>query len=190
MTKKFLIKWLEQSKSQALSTVDAQCRMALEKYDEALYEKVGLREIADKVQSLFTEADQLVAEWHSEHEKDLTTAGRYYGSVHSTCYDFICGQDAAYNRMKSREFDENSESRVAIRRKFGALRNEVDRNYDNVILNVQQLKDAKLGVEYLKALGFDLADLLAQDAAPVKTALAVPIDTRYLMLGVNANEDR
>ena len=92
--------------------------------------------------------------------------------------------------MKSREFDENSESRVAIRRKFGTLRNEVGRNYDNVILNVQQLKDAKLGVEYLKALGFDLTGLLAQDAAPVKTALAVPIDTRYLMLGVNANEDR
>ena len=46
-----------------------------------------------------------------------------------------------------------------------------------MILNVQRLKDAKLGMEYLKALGFDLTDLLAQDTAPVETALAVPIDT-------------
>ena len=54
MTKKLLIKWLEQSKSKALSAVDEQRRTALKKYDEGLYEKVGLREIADKVQALFT----------------------------------------------------------------------------------------------------------------------------------------
>ena len=91
--------------------------------------------------------------------------------------------------MKSREFDEDAKPRVAFRRQFDTLRNEVGKNYDNVILNVQQLKDAKLGMEYLKALGFDLTDLLAQEAAPVETALAVPIDTRYLMLGGKANEN-
>ena len=189
MTKKLLIKWLEQSKSKALSAVDEQRRAALKKYDEELYEKVGLREIADKVQALFTEADRLVAEWHAKYEEHLVTSGRYYGSVHGICYDFISGHDAAYNRMKSREFDEDSKPRVAFRRQFDTLRNEVGKNYDNVILNVQRLKDAKLGMEYLKALGFDLTDLLAQDTAPVETALAVPIDTRYLMLGGAPNED-
>ena len=34
-----------------------------------------------------------------------------------------------------------------------------------------------------------VTDLLAQDTAPVETALAVPIDTRYLMLGGAPNED-
>lgn len=190
MTKKILIKWLEQSKRKALSAVDEERKTALKKYDEELYEKVGLREIADKVQTLFTEADQLVAEWHAKYEEYLATYGRYYGSVHSICYDFISGQDATYNRMKSLEFNEDSKPRVAVRRQFDSLRNEVGKNYDNVILNVQQLKDAKLGLEYLKALGFDLTDLLAQDTAPVETALAVPIDTRYLMLGGVLNEDR
>ena len=68
MTKKLLIKWLEQSKSKALSAVDEQRRTALKKYDEELYEKVGLREIADKVQALFTEADRLVTEWPAKYE--------------------------------------------------------------------------------------------------------------------------
>ena len=36
MTKKLLIKWLEQSKSKALSAVDEQRRTALKKYDEEL----------------------------------------------------------------------------------------------------------------------------------------------------------
>lgn len=182
MTKKVLIKWLEQLKSKALSTVDEQRRTALKKYDEELYEKVGLREIADKVQALFTEADRLVTEWHAKYEEYLVTSGRYYGSVHGVCYDFICGKDATYNRMKSREFAEDSKPRVAFRRQFDTLRNEVGENYDNVLLNVQRLKDAKLGMDYLKELGFDLTELLAQDNAPVETALAVPIDTRFLFI--------
>lgn len=61
-------------------------------------------------------------------------------------------------------------------------------NYRNVIANVSNMKNAKLAMEYLKSLGFDLSDLVKADENPVTTALSVEVDTRFLFIGGKKNE--
>lgn len=52
----------------------------------------------------------------------------------------------------------------------------------NVALNVNALANAKLGLEYLSGLGFDLSGLIAEQEQPVEKALAVPINTSFLLI--------
>lgn len=61
-------------------------------------------------------------------------------------------------------------------------------NYANVIANVQNMKNAKLAMEYLTGLGFDLTSLIEEDKNPVTTALAVEVDTRFLFIGGKKDE--
>ena len=61
-------------------------------------------------------------------------------------------------------------------------------NYTNVIANVQNMKNAKLAMEYLTGLGFDLTSLIEEDKNPVTTALAVEVDTRFLFIGGKKDE--
>lgn len=61
-------------------------------------------------------------------------------------------------------------------------------NYRNVIANVSNMKNAKLAMEYLKNLGFDLSELVKADENPVTTALSVEVDTRFLFIGGKKNE--
>jgi hypothetical protein len=50
------------------------------------------------------------------------------------------------------------------------------------------MKNAKLAMEYLKNLGFDLSELVKADENPVTTALSVEVDTRFLFIGGKKNE--
>lgn len=54
--------------------------------------------------------------------------------------------------------------------------------FSYVALNVNALANAKLGLEYLSTLGFDLSGLIAEQERPVETALAVPINTSFLLI--------
>lgn len=189
MTKKVLIKWLEGLKEKALAEIGRKQTDALDAYYKALYEEVGLAELAKQVQTRLEEVDILIAKWHDKYETLIGAARCYYGNIHDTVYPFISGPDATYSRLKDYEVDKNAKGAMKIRSQYKALQTETQKAYDGVILNVQSLKDAKLGMEYLKGLGFDLTELLAKDSAPVETALSATTDTRYLFLGGAKNAD-
>lgn len=65
---------------------------------------------------------------------------------------------------------------------------EAKREEAIVIANVQNMKNAKLAMEYLTGLGFDLTSLIEEDKNPVTTALAVEVDTRFLFIGGKKDE--
>lgn len=60
--------------------------------------------------------------------------------------------------------------------------------YLNKAVELEEAKNAKLAMEYLKSLGFDLSDLVKADENPVTTALSVEVDTRFLFIGGKKNE--
>lgn len=182
MTKKVLIAWLKEQRAKTLSAANAKHIQEVNDFNEALYNAVGLKDIAAQVRDKLIEVDELVEAWREKFKPYIGENRGYYGTVHNTLYRFISSPDAAYNCMRQQEFDRGAAKRVAMEQAFKEAYTLIEKNYDNVILNVQRLKDAKLGMDYLKELGFDLTELLAQDNAPVKTALAVPIDTRFLFI--------
>lgn len=189
MTKKQIISWLKIQREEALAKTECQKNQALEDYSAMLCEKVGLKEVADKCYSLLNAADDLIVNWHKENKEYIGESSCYYGSVRSKISSFISSPKAAYDSLKTYEIPCNSEAQRKIARRFSALHSEVEKTYDTVILNVQRLKNAKLAMEYLKELGFDLSTLLAEDTTPTETALSVPVDTRYLLLGGSHNEN-
>ena len=67
------------------------------------------------------------------------------------------------------------------------LLNEVENNYNIVIYNVQRMSTAKIAIEYLKTLGIELPKCATVEE-PV-TALAKPVDVRYLFLANNEGEN-
>lgn len=189
MTKKILLKWLEEQKAIAIEKAKTAQTEELAAYDAKLYETVGLDAVASKVQALLTEAEQVVIDWHKEHS-DLIGEGRtgYYGTIHNVLYSWLHSETATRGQLISYEISKDTAGQRALQSKHSELCRQIEKNYDAVIMNVSRVANAKLGVEYLKELGFDMSSLETLADRPSETALALPIDTRFLLLGGPQNE--
>lgn len=181
MTKKLLLKWLEQQKAKALETVSRQekaCQMDL---NEKKYQTVGLEALVAEIGPKLNEVYDTVMAWHEKYEAVLGQNRGTYNSVCTRLYPLTGTPASLLHLMKEQEFVRTADD-IALRDKFRDLSNEVARTYNNVMKNIENLANAKLGMEYLQGLGFDLTSLLALDEKPVETALACPINTQFLLL--------
>lgn len=164
MTKRQIIKWLESQSEKALAEVETQSEKALNTYYAERNEKIGLDATANAISALMQQAYSL-----TESFKEKVKA-----------------------EIRSCLLKEFEDGRTEIRKGIKARKNEMIKgitdNYRNVIANVSNMKNAKLAMEYLKNLGFDLSELVKADENPVTTALSVEVDTRFLFIGGKKNE--
>lgn len=182
MTKKQLIKWLEGKQQEAMCAASEQYETAVLKHKTELHQELGLLDLAASVQKLLSQADNLMDVWKDKF-KDKVRMNQGWCGVHDQLYPFINSPDATLNRIVEYDFQDCTDELRGIKKKKAQIENEIAKNYANVIANVQMMKDAKLGIEYLKELGFDLTALIEADAKPVSTALAVAVDSRFLFVG-------
>lgn len=175
MTKRQIIKWLESQSEKALAEVETQSEKALNTYYAERNERIGLEDTATSIAALMQQAYSLTESFKEKVKAEypgVDTLCGYYGSI-----SYKLG---------------NMSSQAEIRKGIKARKNEMIKgitdNYRNVIANVSNMKNAKLAMEYLKSLGFDLSDLVKADENPVTTALSVEVDTRFLFIGVKKNE--
>lgn len=158
MTKRQIIKWLESQSEKALAEVETQSEKALNTYYAVKAEYPG-----------------------------VDTLCGYYGSI-----SYKLANMSSQAEIRSCLLKEFEDGRTEIRKGIKARKNEMIKgitdNYRNVIANVNNMKNAKLAMEYLKNLGFDLSDLVKADENPVTTALSVEVDTRFLFIGGKKNE--
>ena len=82
-----------------------------------------------------------------------------------------------------KDFTDNTDALRQLKIKRSETLREIEKNYTNVIANVESMKNAKTAVEYLEKLGFDLSALIEADNHPVTTALTVEVDTKFLFIG-------
>lgn len=144
MTKKILLKWLEEQKVKALAQVDTQ-------------------ENAAKATLL---AGPLSMSW---------------GTILYSIQNVLLARLPMAEKLQETELREAQVDRD-LKKRFSDIRREVENTYYNVALNVNALANAKLGLEYLSGLGFDLSGLIAEQEQPVEKALAVPINTSFLLI--------
>lgn len=182
MTKKQLVKWLEGKQQEAMCAASEQYKVAVLKHQNELYQELGLHDLAATVQNLLSQADDAMAAWN-EKFKDKVQMTKGWGGVHDKLYYFVNSPDATFKRIVEHDFQDCTTELQEIKKKKGQIESEISKNYINVIANVQGMKDAKLGIEYLKELGFDLSALIEADKKPISTALAVSVDTRFLFVG-------
>lgn len=118
---------------------------------------------------------------------DADISGGYYGSVTYKLNNLISKYEIRDGLLKEFEDKRTPLVKSIIARKNDLI-SGIKSNYANVIANVQNMKNAKLAMEYLTGLGFDLTSLIEEDKNPVTTALAVEVDTRFLFIGGKKDE--
>lgn len=181
MTKKALIKWAERKQQEALALVNEQYQAALAVHNTALYAKLGIAEIAAEIRPLLSKADDILVAWQERCRAEVGLR-EYWNSLHSQLYKYTKGDNALFELLCEEEFSDTTEERKQLDRQKRETFREVETNYRNVLNNLQALETAKLGLEYLKELGFDISELLSAEQKPVSTALAVPVNTHFLFL--------
>lgn len=179
MTKRQIIKWLESQSEKALAEVETQSEKALNTYYAERNERIGLEDTATSIAALMQQAYSLTESFKEKVKAEypgVDTLCGYYGSI-----SYKLANMSSQAEIRSSLLKEFEDGRTEIRK-------GITDNYRNVIANVSNMKNAKLAMEYLKSLGFDLSDLVKADENPVTTALSVEVDTRFLFIGGKKNE--
>lgn len=190
MTKRQLIKWLEAKREEAIGEVCSQATDTLNTYYTDRNTKIELEETASEIANLMKQASDKVDAFKAKVKAsypDADISGGYYESVTYKLNNLISKYEIRDGLLK--EFEDKRTPLVeSIIARKNDLISGIKSNYANVIANVQNMKNAKLAMEYLTGLGFDLTSLIEEDKNPVTTALAVEVDTRFLFIGGKKDE--
>lgn len=147
--------------------------------DEAL----KINETVDEVFRLISEADTVANRWKEALEKveGIDTTRGWYTSLTTKLSDLSDKENIRMYIMK--DFTDGTDALRQLKAKRSETLREIEKNYTNVIANMESMKNAKTAVEYLEKLGFDLSALIEADNHPVTTALTVEVDTKFLFIG-------
>lgn len=181
MTKKLLIKWVEDKQKEALAQVQEQYQNALINHTLALHNELGVSALADEIGPLINQAFSILNAWR-EKWKDRVRMGNGWDSLSTRLRRYADDENLLKHVLSNEEFEDTTEERRRLRSLHAEMEREVRANYANVLVNVRALKDAKLGIEYLKELGFDVSEVITMAKEPVTTALSIPIKTQFLFL--------
>lgn len=181
ITKRQLVKWVNRKRQEALALAHEQHDKSRANHTERLRAELGISELAEGLTPLLDQARVLIQNWQAKSVERVqinvswgTLPGfilRYTDSKTSV-YEALCGEAFRDTTTERRQLEKSSEE----------MKREVDTNYLNIMRNIETFKNAEVGLEYLKGLGFDVAEFIDEVERPLTTALAVPIDTRYLFL--------
>ena len=164
MTKKILLKWLAARKAEALAQVDTQETAAKAALLAEKLERTKFAEMVAYVEPRLTEVYNYMRDWHKKNEELAGPLSMSWGTILYSIHNVLLARVPMAEKLQETEL------------------REVEKTYYNVALNVNALANAKLGLEYLSTLGFDLSGLIAEQERPVETALAVPINTSFLLI--------
>lgn len=174
MTKRQLVKFLEAKQKHKLQVESA----------------IKIDVVAKKITKLISQADDILDDWMqyiNEHpELEIEIVNRHH-CLKSKLNDLVT--DSSIKGYMYRHIYDGSKRKSQLENIHNQITSGITSNYANVISNIQQLKDAKLGVQYLNELGFDLTTLLEEDKRPRTTALSVAVDASFLFIQeVKSNE--
>jgi hypothetical protein len=181
MTKKILLKWLEKQEAKALAEVLKQRDQAQAQLRDWKCTETKFDELVAEIEPMLNAVYDRVQAWHNENEAICGRASMQYGSISRTLYPLVCGHQSLADTIRGAEFSDTKKD-AELMDKFGNMYRDVEGTYEKVIAVVNSLANANLGMEYLEGLGFDLTGLKTDEEKPVETALATPIDTRFLRL--------
>nr|DAH15971.1 MAG TPA: hypothetical protein [Bacteriophage sp.] len=181
MTKKILLKWLEGQKAAAIRKVDAQEQAAFSALLEEKLRRTDFAALVAYVLPRLNEVYDYITDWHKKNEELAGPVSLTWSSIMYSISNILLAPTSAAKKLQEQELKETRVDQD-LRKRFSGVRREVEKTYNNVAMNLSALANAKLGLEYLRGLGFDLTGLLTEQERPVETALAVPIDTSFLLI--------
>lgn len=180
MTKRELLKWLEWKRETTLQQVQSQYQDQYKILKEKAVPKMGLPDIADKIESHMDAVHKLWMEWK---ERNADTEGlsfkRYY-NLEGTLSNLRASKGDTLKYIIDNEIKIVTLEMAQRESAYKQMREKIKANYANVIAAVESMGKAKDAAEYLVKLGFDLTEL--RSPKQKVTALTVRIDTSYLFI--------
>lgn len=179
MTKRKLKKWLEKQRDTLICDAKKRWSEKRDSYLSARDEAIELLTAAQGVHDKLEEAEELWAECKREISKrcpGISWSPEVWGTLHNALRGWDTVEKTLTN-LRNEMKDETADYK-GLKPGMDAEVNGIRENYNKVIANVNGIKNVKDAIEYLTNLGFDLSELLADDA--VETALMVQVDTSYL----------
>ena len=180
MTKRDLVKWLESKEREALKNAEQQYQEAMKLHNEQLYEKIELKKISDEVEGHLEAACKAYEAWEQKHGETVRIIGWYSCGIGCTIKSILNRNGGVFKAMIDYDIADNTPENERMKDKIHTMRKEINRNYENLIFNVKNMKNAKLACEYLKEVGFDVSNIEVKEK--VCTSLAANIDTTYLFI--------
>ena len=187
MTKPELLKWLDGKCADALCKVEDQRQAANTALHQQKIEQSKFNDLAAYVLPRMREIYDRLNAWHSENA-DLVGPMHYYNSLSSALSNILFGHGSAMDCLQKTQIYETQLDKD-LEKRFDRLYSQVEGTYRTVRMNLKNLANAKLGMEYLEGLGFDLSKMLSSQDKPVETALAVPVNTNLLLLDAVGRKD-
>ena len=173
MTKKILLKWLEEQKVKALAQVDTQENAAKATLLAEKLERTKFAEMVAYVEPRLTEVYDYMMDWHKKNEELAGPLSMSWGTILYSIQNVLLARVPMAEKLQETELREAQVDRD-LKKRFSDIRREVEKTYYNVALNVNALANAKLGLEYLSGLGFDLSGLIAEQEQPVEKRSQFP----------------
>ena len=180
MTKRDLIKWLESKQYEAIKNANQQYEEALKIHNEKLYREIELNEISNEVEGHLEAACKAYEAWEQKHGEAVRIIGGYSCGIGCTIKSILNRNGGVFKAMIDYDIADNTPENERMKDKIRTMRKEINRNYENLIFNVKNMKNAKLACEYLKEVGFDVSNIEVKEE--VCTSLAANIDTTYLFI--------
>lgn len=183
MTKRQLVEFLEHKQNETLACAEDTYAAAKANHKLQLEEDIRMNAVAENITMLISQADDTLKEWlrsiEEQPELGIETTN-YYGSLLYKLADLLSFNDIKGAMYKN--ISDQSKEKIALEERYLETKSAINSNYTNVMANVRQLKDAKLGIQYLTDLGFDLTTLLEENKNQMTNALAVPVDVTFLFI--------
>jgi hypothetical protein len=182
MTKRNLIKYLEQKMDEKRRAVESDYTAACEREKERVFGELGLPALADKMQLLLQQAHDLWNDWKAKNEsyEGLKINNYYYALIFQLTAS-TDSEDATYKKLTVEHIEFDSKMLESMKKQYRIDVERVIMTFSTVISTVQQMKHTKEAAVYLKELGFDLSEL-ENPVNQAQTALMVPVDTNYLFV--------
>lgn len=181
MTKREIVKWLEEQQKLKLAEAHQQYCDEMARQRLRFAKSIGLDEMAQKIFDLIHQAD-ILHDAYIESFRDRKDVMLNCGGW-STLTRILSSADTLEKVKDSLRIEITNHSSLwkQIENNYSNACNKIRDNYRHVICHVQALGTAKKGIAYLLELGFDLTELMAMEE-PETMALSVPVDTSYLFL--------
>ena len=140
MTKRQLVKWLEAKQSDAKAEVEIQYATAEKAYFAQRDEALKINETVDEVFRLISEADTVANRWKEALEKveGIDTTCGWYTSLTTKLSDLSDKENIRMYIMK--DFTDGTEALRQLKAKRSETLREIEKNYINVIANVESMK--------------------------------------------------
>ena len=189
MTKRQLIKWIQNEKVTALEDVRKQRDKGIDCMKSFFMNKVNAEQTIDDLYPILSQLKDVLDSYIGRVAEVGGAHFNQYGnnSLYRNILNLQTKEEITKWLSDSTSFGGNS-TYASTRMKLISEVQKVEYAYNTVIETLQNLPNAKSGIEYLVKLGFDPSKIVVEENKKLPTTVTVNVDTQYLMLNQSKGE--